>query len=218
MADSMNNLPKKTISGVNYIFKHTITTRIIHGLHLISMIMLILTGFYIYSPTTFRIFPSMNVARYIHFIFMYLIGWTMIYKTYYAIVSGEIKELIFRWRDLLELPVLFKYYLYDIFTGAPHKDYGKYNPGQRMIYSMWPILLLIQGITGIAMYFTTRWAQFNNIFGGLQNIKMIHFIICWIFAITVVAHIYLGSTGPKIMDFYKSVITGWEKHVEKKTS
>ncbi len=218
MSISSSKMPEKTINGAIFIFKHTIVTRIMHGLHLISMVMLILTGFYIYSPTVFRIFPSMDSARYVHFIFMYIIGWTMIYKIYYSIVSGEIKELVFRWRDLLELPNLFKYYLYGIFTGAPKKDYGKYNPGQRMIYSLWPILLLIQGITGIAMYFTARWAQFNNIFGGLQNIKFIHFILCWIFAITVIAHIYLGSTGPKIMDFYKSVITGWEKHVAKKSS
>lgn len=217
MSSSPNKMPEKTINGATFIFKHTIVTRIMHGLHLISMVMLILTGFYIYAPTVFRIFPSMDSARYVHFIFMYIIGWTMIYKIYYSIVSGEIKELIFRWRDLLELPNLFKYYLYGIFTGAPKKDYGKYNPGQRMIYSLWPVLLLIQGITGIAMYFTTRWAQFNNIFGGLQNIKFIHFILCWIFTITVIAHIYLGSTGPKIMDFYKSVITGWEKHVAKKS-
>jgi len=209
-------LPVKKIDGVTFVFKHTIVTRIIHGVHLIAMIILILTGFYIYAPATFRIFPDMNTARYIHFIFMYVIGWTMVYKIYYSIVTGEIKELIFRWRDLLELPALIKYYLYGIFTHAPKKDYGKYNPGQRLIYSMWPLLLLAQGVTGMAMYFVSRWSVFNNIFGGLQNIKFIHFIICWLFAITVVAHLYLGSTGPKVLDFYKSVVTGWEKNVEKK--
>ena len=109
------------------------------------MIMLILTGFYIYSPTVFSIFPSMDSARYVHFIFMYVIGWTMVYKIYYSIVTGEIKELIFRWRDLLEMPALIKYYLYGIFVGAHKKDYGKYNPGQRMIYSMWPLLLACPG-------------------------------------------------------------------------
>ncbi|MCE5330322.1 cytochrome b/b6 domain-containing protein [bacterium] len=212
-------LPVKKIGNATFIYKHTIATRIVHGLHIISMIMLILTGFYIYAPATFRIFPNMDIARYLHFIFMYLIGWTMIYKTYYLIVTGEIKELVFRWRDLLEFPSLIKHYTYDIFVGIPEKNtgvYHKYNCGQRLVYSMWPILLLIQGITGIAMYFTTRWAAFSNLFGGIQNLKFIHFIICWLFLVTVVAHAYLGSTGPKVLDFYKSVITGWEKYVAKK--
>jgi Ni/Fe-hydrogenase 1 B-type cytochrome subunit len=217
--EETKTLPVKKIGDATYIFKHTIVTRIMHGLHLISMIMLILTGFYIYAPATFKIFPNMDVARYVHFIFMYLIGWTMIYKTYYIIATGEIEDLIFRWRDLLELPSLIKHYTYDIFVGIPEKDtgkYRKYNCGQRLVYSMWPILLLIQGITGIAMYFTERWAKFSNLFGGIQNLKFIHFVICWLFVLTVVAHFYLGSTGPKVLDFYKSVITGWEKHVEKK--
>jgi len=195
-----------------YIFKHTVITRIMHGIHLVSMIMLILTGFYIYAPGTFRIFPSMDIARLLHFIFMYFIGWTLIYKFYYTIVTGEIKELLFRWRDLKEMPAILKYYLYGIFVGKKKKDWGKYNPGQKLIYTAWPILLLIQGITGIAMYFTGAFSGFNNFFGGLANIRAWHFFISWIFTITTVAHIYLGSTGPKLLDYYQSVVTGYEKH------
>jgi len=61
---------------MKYIFKHTVITRIMHAVHLISMIMLILSGFFIYAPSVFKIFPSMDAARYVHFIFMYFIGWT----------------------------------------------------------------------------------------------------------------------------------------------
>ena len=78
-----------------FLYKHTVVTRIMHGIHLVSMIMLILTGFQIYSPGWFRLFPTMEIARYIHFIFMYVIGWTFIYKIYYTVVTGEIKELLF---------------------------------------------------------------------------------------------------------------------------
>ena len=93
---------------MKYIFKHTVVTRVMHGIHLISMVLLILSGFYIYAPDSFRIFPSMDAARYVHFIFMYFIGWTLVYKFYYSIVTGEIKELIFTWKDAKELPKLIK--------------------------------------------------------------------------------------------------------------
>ncbi len=89
---------------MKYIFKHTVITRIMHAAHLISMIMLILSGFFIYAPSVFKIFPSMDSARYVHFIFMYFIGWTLVYKFYYSIVTGEIKELIFTWKDAKGLP------------------------------------------------------------------------------------------------------------------
>jgi len=214
--ESSNSMPVKKIGDAFFIFKHTIITRIMHALHMISMILLILTGFQIYSPARFVIFPTLEMARYIHFIFMYLIIAVMVYKIYYTIVTGEIKELIFRWRDLMEMPALIKHYIYGIFTGAKKKDWGKYNPGQRLVYSMWPFMLLAQAITGIAMYFTQSWSSFNNLFGGLQNIRFIHFILCWLFVITTAAHFYLGSTGPKVLDFYKSVVTGWEKHTAEK--
>ncbi len=195
-----------------FLYKHTVITRIMHIIHLVSMVMLMLTGFQVYAPGFFRLFPTLEIARYIHFIFMYLIGWTFVFKFYYTIVTGEIKELLFTWRDFRDIPILAKHYLYDIFVGIPSpKHWGKYNPGQKMVYTLWPALLLAQGITGIAMYFIPRFTQFNDFFGGLANIKAWHFVICWLFVLTTLLHFYLGSTGPKIIDFYKSVITGYEK-------
>jgi len=195
-----------------FLYKHTVLTRIIHFVHLVSMVMLILTGFQIYAPGWFRLFPTLEMARYIHFIFMYIIGWTFIYKIYYTVVTGEIKELLFNWRDFRDIPLLVKHYLYDIFVGIPSpKHWGKYNPGQKMVYTLWPIMLLAQGITGIAMYFIPKFSAFNNFFGGLANIRAWHFVISWLFVLTTLLHFYLGSTGPKIVDFYKSVVTGYEK-------
>jgi Ni/Fe-hydrogenase 1 B-type cytochrome subunit len=176
------------------------------------MVLLILSGFYIYAPNAFRIFPSMDVARYIHFIFMYFIGWTLVYKFYYSIATGEIRELIFTWKDLKGLPGLIKHYTFGIFVGHKKPEWGKYNPGQKLLYTAWPILLIIQGITGIGLYFVDTFAVFNSFLGGLGNIRAWHFIISWIFTVTTVAHIYLGSTGPKFFDYYKSVVTGYEIH------
>jgi len=199
---------------MKYVFKHTIITRIMHAVHLISMIMLIFSGFFIYAPSVFKIFPSMDAARYVHFIFMYFIGWTLVYKFYYSIVTGEIKELIFTWKDAKELPGLIKHYTYGIFVGHKKKDWGKYNPGQKLLYTAWPALLIVQGITGMALYFVGTFAVFNSFMGGLANIRAWHFIISWLFTITTVAHIYLGSTGPKFFEYYKSVVTGYEIHEE----
>jgi len=195
---------------MKYIFKHTAVTRIMHAIHLISMVLLILSGFYIYAPNAFRIFPSMDSARYVHFIFMYFIGWTLVYKFYYSIVTGEIKELMFTWKDAKEFPKLVKHYIWGMFVGHKKPKWGKYNPGQKLIYTAWPILLIIQGITGIGLYFVDTFAVFNSFLGGLANIRAWHFFISWIFTVTTVAHIYLGSTGPKFFDYYKSVVTGYE--------
>ena len=47
-----------------FLYKHTVITRIVHIIHLISMVMLLLTGFQVYAPGFFRIFPTLEIARY----------------------------------------------------------------------------------------------------------------------------------------------------------
>jgi len=193
------------------VFKHTLVTRIMHWTHVLSMVILALTGLQIYAPDSFRLFPSMDWTRYLHFIFMYLVVWTMVYKIYYVLVTGEIRELLFTFKDVIELPALATHYLYGIFVGRKKKDWGKFNPGQKFIYTVWPLLLVLQAITGFALYWPGLFAPFNAVLGGLGYVKLWHFIISWMFILTMAAHIYLGSTGATLWDYYKSMFTGWEK-------
>jgi Ni/Fe-hydrogenase 1 B-type cytochrome subunit len=91
------------------------------------------------------------------------------------------------------------------------KKFGKYNAGQKLLYTLWPILLLFQAVTGFAMYFPETFSGFIYLFGGLNHFRVWHVIGAWIFTITTIAHIYLGTTGLTLFDFYKQMITGYEK-------
>ena len=193
------------------VYKHTVITRIMHWAHAISMVILALTGLQIYAPDSFRLFASMDWARYLHFICMYVVVWTMVYKIYYVLVTGEIKELLFTFKDLVEFPGLVAHYLYGIFVGKKKKDWGKFNPGQKLIYTAWPVLMLLQAITGFALYWPGFFAGFNDLLGGLGYVRLWHFCISWMFILTMAVHLYLGSTGATILDYYKSMLTGWEK-------
>jgi len=193
------------------IYKHTVITRIMHWAHAMSIVILALTGLQIYAPDSFRLFSHMDWARYFHFIFMYVVVWTFVYKIYYVVITGEIKEILFTFKDLIALPALVAYYLYGIFAGKKKTDWGKYNPGQKLTYTAWLILIPLQAITGFALYWPGPFSGFNNFLGGLGYIRLWHFCISWIFIITTVVHIYLGTTGATIWDYYKSMFTGWEK-------
>jgi len=191
--------------------KHTLLTRILHLIHLIAMATLILTGFYIYAPLSFNIFPNMDIARFLHFVFMYVIIATMIFKLYYSIAIDDFKNLLFTYQDLKDLPGVIKYYVLGIFKQKVRKKTGKYNAGQKLLYTAWPLLLGFQAVTGFAMYFPDAFPGFIYYFGGLNHFKAWHAIGAWIFTISTVAHVYLGTTGPTILDFYKQMITGFEK-------
>ena len=192
-------------------YKHTLITRILHAIHMIAMVVLILTGFYIYAPLSFNIFPSMDIARFLHYVFMYVIIATMIYKLYYSIAIGDFMNLLFTKKDLKDLPGVIKYYVFGIFKKKVRKKTGKYNAGQKLLYTVWPLLLIFQIITGFAMYFPETFSGFVYFFGGLNHFKAWHAIGAWIFTITTVIHMYLGTTGNTILDFYKQMITGYEK-------
>jgi len=175
------------------------------------MVLLALTGLQIYSPDSFRLFASTYWARYIHFICMYVVVWTMVYKIYYVLVTGEIKELFFTLKDLREFPTLVRYYLFGIFTGMKKKDWGKFNPGQKLIYTAWPLLMLLQALTGFALYWPDFFSGFNHLVGGMGYVRLWHFATSWVFILTIAVHLYLGSTGATVFDYYKSILTGWEK-------
>jgi len=195
-------------------YKHTLITRILHAIHLIAIIILILTGFYIYAPLSFKIFSNMDIARFLHFIFMYVLMATVIYKLYYSIAIGDFKNLLFNYQDLKDLPGVIKYYVFGIFKKKVKKKFGKYNAGQKLLYTLWPILVLFQAITGFAMYFPEAFSGLIHMFGGLNHFRAWHVIGSWIFTITTAAHIYLGTTGPTLTDFYKQMITGYERDVK----
>lgn len=171
--------------------KHTGVARTCHFLHLVSMLLLILSGLNISYPSGFNVFGSLNTARMLHFIFMYLITFTFIYRVYYSLASGDIKEIVFPTRKAIrDIPAMIGFYL---FLKPKHPDFGKYNPGQRATYFGWWILLIIQAFTGFALYWSTKLAWVIDLAGGLRNVRVIHFVACWLFIITVALHFYLGA-------------------------
>ena len=85
-------------------------------------------------------------------------------------------------------------------------DWGKYNPGQRIVYSGWVPLLIIQAITGFALYLMPMFDWATSLLGGLVYVRVIHLLICWVFVGTVMVHIYMGAISG--WSTLKSMITG----------
>ncbi|MGB9792036.1 MAG: Ni/Fe-hydrogenase, b-type cytochrome subunit [Thermacetogeniaceae bacterium] len=199
------------------VYRHTLAVRFFHWWNAISIIMLILTGFYIHTPYGFPIFPSMDVARKIHFIFMYAVIAGLVGRLYYAFISGDYKNFKPRLQDLPNMIKLMKYYL---FLTDELPDWGeKYNPGQKMMYAGFVPLLIIQIITGFILYFPTALNHWAYAVGGMHIVRIIHYVVAWIFVYCVAAHIYLDfSEG---IENIVGMITGYrpadfhERHAKK---
>ena len=146
----------------------------------------------------------MDTPRMIHFAMAYLLCFGVVGRVYYAIVAKDAKNIVYEpIKDTKKLPSMLKYYM---FLADEHPYYGKYNPGQKAMYTGWLFMALIQIITGFILYKPNTFEWLGGALGGLIAIRVIHYIVTWLFVLTVLAHVYLDvSEGIPVL---KSMFTG----------
>ncbi|OGW04822.1 MAG: Ni/Fe-hydrogenase, b-type cytochrome subunit [Nitrospinae bacterium RIFCSPLOWO2_01_FULL_39_10] len=178
------------------IYEWNLVYRMNHWLRAISIFTLIFTGYYIYWPFLSPEEDSqlMNLMRFFHFISMYIIILSFIAQLYF---DRDIWEYMPTWNKIKTIPDMLAYYL---FLKDTHEEYGKFNPLQALTYFFWGLLLIIETLTGFAIYSgnifgiwdsRTAFGWVNNILGGMPITRLVHFAIMWIFIITVPVHVYM---------------------------
>ncbi|MDA8235754.1 MAG: cytochrome b/b6 domain-containing protein, partial [Clostridia bacterium] len=166
---------------------------------------------YTNSSVGFSLFPSMDIARLVHFIFMYILVTVALYKLFYVFHQGDLVKLIFRLRDLRSLPELIKYYIF-LSKSMPTED--KYNPGQKATYTLWFFLIVVQALTGFILYWPGPLGYLGHLLGGMSLVRLVHYLVTWVFVSTVIVHVYLVFiTGGKLLI---AMITGSSPQVNKK--
>ena len=92
-----------------------------------------------------------------------------------------------------------KYYLF-LTRERPH--YRGHNPVAGLSYAWVGLLVLVQGITGFALYAEPYSSGFwRAAFGwlltlfGNQTLRLIHHIVLWFFGIFTIGHIYMAALG-----------------------
>lgn len=171
--------------------EHPVEARIYHWIHLISIVVLAITGWFIHWP----FLPvAMSTMRFLHFIFMYVVVFNLIIRLSYAFLSRnrDWREFGLGWTQVKAIPGTIGYYLF-IRKELP-EAVKTYNPIQKLAYIFFAILIIPQALTGFALYGPTA-SYFNwvtNLLGGLANVRAWHFFIMWLFILLVGVHIYLA--------------------------
>ncbi|MHB8171681.1 MAG: cytochrome b/b6 domain-containing protein [Thermincolia bacterium] len=187
------------------------TGRLLHWLIMISMALLALSGLYIHSPLQFPLFDSMDIARLVHFIFMYIMVMAAGFKLFYVFHRGDLVKLTFRSRDLQGFLELIKYYIF-LKKDMPLGE--EYNPGQKATYIFWFLLLLVQAFTGFILYWPGSFDYIAHLLGGMAMIRLVHYLITWVFLCSIFVHVYLVFlTGEKVLS---TMINGYPSWIKKK--
>lgn len=168
---------------------HPLTARLMHYVHIISIVLLGFTGFFIHYPF-FN--GAMATMRFIHFVAMYVLVFNLVARVYWSIFGAprDIKEFFWSRENKGKFWAIIKYYL---FLQKKHPKTGKYNPLQKIIYVFWGLLIMFQAYVGFALYWPDMsiFSPFVAMVGGLLYVRMIHFLVMWLFIVTAALHLYL---------------------------
>jgi Ni/Fe-hydrogenase 1 B-type cytochrome subunit len=192
-----------------------VAPKVAHGLHMVAIILLAITGMYIRFPT---LFGARDFMRNTHYVFMTIAILTFVWRIWYAFFSKkrDYKEFAIGKKDIGSLLGVLAYYGY--FTNnKPHV--AKYNCAQKASYMLFVFMMLAQIFTGLVL------VRYNIIFGhspanlllgywvgpfvggaamSLWYARMLHYILNWLFIIMMTIHFYLAASVdvPCTLDFF----------------
>jgi Ni/Fe-hydrogenase 1 B-type cytochrome subunit len=191
--------------------------KVLHFVHMTSMIILGLTGMYLRFPFFSN---GRDFMRGTHYVFMVIVIVTVIWRIWYAFFSktnADWREFAIGKKDLQSALGVLAYYGY-FSNNKPHV--AKYNVLQKMSYNMFLYMMLIQAITGLALLkfnimfinmspsqLIIGWnlgAWLGSAALALWVVRMIHYVLNWAFILMMTIHLYLAATVdvPCALDFF----------------
>ena len=186
----------------------SVPIRINHWGMVISIFILIVTGFNIAVP--FTVYEGETVkkffmgdVRFVHILFGVFLSFIFIWRVYLAFFSkfhADWKDF-FAFTDWPNTVKQLKFYALVSKEPAEHKYL--YGPMQSLAYGGLMVMILFIVLTGVILMGAGYHAgltgliykivkPFENLVGGLAMVRWIHHILTWCFILFVVVHIYMA--------------------------
>lgn len=184
---------------------HSVLNRLFHWMFAASVITLLATGFYIHHPVDLGKLYHMETDIFMQIAVGFFAAGVFFSLIYYYIVTRSYRNIWVHTRDIADFWGLLKYYFF-IEKTPPH--YGKYNSGQKLIYSSWFIVFIFMFFSGLILY-TANFGDILPFPVVYQKIRFYHFLGALWFLGTVPLHIYLVLTQDPAK--LQAIFTGWVK-------
>jgi Ni/Fe-hydrogenase 1 B-type cytochrome subunit len=173
--------------------RHPMSFRILHELIMWSIVLLIITGFYIHSPFVGGAGFLMSLTRGVHFFFAIVLIVATILRVIGMFVGKDRdwRSFIPTGSDFKLLPKIINYYAY---IGPEPVLKKKYNPLQMFSYCLAFVLIVFQIISGLALKWpesaALRWFNYGFLNNEIEA-RMAHFVVMWLFIMFLMIHVYL---------------------------
>lgn len=184
-----------------------------HWINLVSMILLILTGFIIHYPFIAGI---TGICRGLHIFCGFVLFLNMIFRVCAAFIvktapTAGTRKVVTDYKTWLPQKdnrhqggAWIKYYL---FLKKDHPLSAKLGVPQKISYLCIPILIFIMFWTGLCLWAPTMqmpvFDWWVNLVGGAMSMRIIHYYLMFVFICFMLLHIYLanveGTAPTKLM-------------------
>lgn len=186
----------------------SVAIRLNHWATVISIGILIVTGFYIADPFTVSAGETvhkflMGDIRFCHIFFGIVLVFLFLWRVYLAFFSRFHADWrdFFAWTDTKSFINQAKIYLL-ISRERPDHRY-LYGPPQSLAYGGVLLLLFLIVLTGLTLFgagYQAGWTSliytlvkpFENLVGGLAMVRWIHHILMWCLILFIVVHVYMA--------------------------
>jgi thiosulfate reductase cytochrome b subunit len=190
---------------------HPLAVRIMHWTNAIAIVIMIGSGWKIYNdevlfgwlhfPEAITIGGEAQGALQWHFLGMWIFTLNLIGYVVYGLVTGRF------WRKLL--PLWPRHVLADMRAALrlhlSHADITKYNAVQRVLYVGIILVLIVQVLSGLAIWKPVQFQELTALFYGFQGARLAHFIGMAMIVSFVAVHVLLALVVPKTL---VAMITG----------
>lgn len=186
--------------------EHPAPAMVMHWLHLVSMIALIVSGLYIHQPFV----PGlMSLMRGSHIVFMWLLIIVAIARVIWAFVgrssSHGLRETVpdrthFGWQRE-NRGTFWPTVGYYLFLRRNPPEGAKFNTLQKLTYVFWLVLIVLQALTGFMLWDATQelFRSLTYSLGGPYYVRVVHYLIMWVFIITTLVHVYLSAMHREVL-------------------
>jgi len=190
---------------------HPLPVRIMHWVNALAMIIMIGSGWKIYNdevlfgwlhfPEWMTVGGEAQGALQWHFFAMWLLMANGLIYIGYGLFTGRFRRKLFpiRPREVLaEIGEALRFRL-------SHQDITRYNAVQRLLYAGIILVIIVQVLSGWAVWKPIQLSELSALFNGFQGSRLVHFIGMAAIVAFIVIHVALALIVPKTIG---AMITG----------
>lgn len=190
---------------------HPLPLRVMHWVNAIAMLIMIASGWKIYDdevlfgwlhfPDWITIGGEAQGGLQWHFFAMWILMLNGLAYLAYGLVTGRFRRKL--------LPIRVRNILNDVRDALSfrlsHADITRYNAVQKILYAGIILVIIVQVVSGWAIWKPVQLSELVPLFGGFQGSRLIHFLGMAAIVGFLVVHVVLALIVPKTIG---AMITG----------